>query len=170
MPTWNFPELQSVLPCFPKALTTALKERFDLFGGIPSAVWSLPTDYRILESYLKGAIACLSTNSVQEVISHTTSDEMGFAIFHLEVLEDYSSTFHCFASPKVRHLVVSQIANRGLSAVATYVGITLTTPNVCGHFFEYYAHRILERGGSFRLLIGKYRVRNLTQCKLSLSC
>ena len=164
MPIWALTELYAVndLGLCHDVDRSQIKERFDVFGGIPRRIFSSQEEFELRKNDLQAKIqACASALTVQLLKSDT--GEYSHDVFHRCVIEnsEYGKYEFKIASKYVEdelcqatllhcrtQLILFLRQSAGLSEVVSTRDI----------LFEHYAHDLIPKGGGFK-------VRNLSTKK-----
>ena len=159
MPIWSAEECAVVVPAIYPARRMAdgndeYVERFQLFGGIARTVFSSrPWDMLVRE--LEASISGCDLPAVLRSI--TRDDKMTTATYRLlHYVVDESNFYErylTFASEEVERLLFERQEDGVMNEVVSFLLHSTGKPDLAsirGKAFEYYAHRHLIKGGSFR--------------------
>lgn len=164
MPSWTADEVTAVVPSiYPQrfladGVTSIYPGRFELYGGCARTIFS-PNDDAHLEHKLASTIQTCDLDLLLASIS--TGTRLGplqqLVAFTLATLPDGSPDFRSasmgFASDAICERVMQekekQTGNQIVSFLLTSVG-KADVASMRGKAFEYWAHRVLAAGGTFR--------------------
>ena len=161
MPIWTLTELYTVsdLGLCRGVSKSQIKERFDVFGGIPRRIFSSQEEFELRKSDLQAKIqTCANTLTVQSLKSDI--GEYSYDVFHRCVIEDseYSKYEFKMASKYVQDELCQATLLHGRTQLVLFLQQSAGLPEVAstrGILFEHYAHDLIQKGGSFK-------VRNLS--------
>ncbi len=157
LPIWSWMQLLVARQLFyPQVRQERLAELYAKWGGVPRAVLEKADN----DSYQRKTMdeALVRARSLSEILSTVgevaASDEISNKILHYVVDSDYIGTQVVFASQWVAEEIIRRGGQQAEHEIRKFLAAQEANPQAAGlrgQVFEALAHKVLQRGGNFRV-------------------